>query len=279
MKYFLILLFSSLASAQLSNPNVRISTSNGSLVATKQAGTALSSTDYTLATKAIIDSGIFSIGGVSTTSILNVSTTGTVNVSSTGTIPTSLQGVSTTSILNTSILGVSTTSLFRDSIQSVSTTDVLRTNIQGVSTTGVMNTSVLGVSTTSILNTSLLGVSTTSALNVGIIGVSTTGTLSVSETNILPNFTTTATVSSPNLATFNFVVKTSNNNRKGLQIMNTSDSNCWVKYGTAATSTTSTVYMIARTGYFNMPYPIYTGELDGICSVSATTGALNVTEQ
>ena len=114
---------------------------------------------------------------------------------------------------------------------------------------------------------------------VSLAGVSTSGFVSVSQTNILPNFTTTATVSAPNAANTSFVFKVSNTNRKGLQAMNTTDVNCWLAYGSSVTSTTSTVYLLAGTGYFNMPYPIYTGQIQGICSGNPTTGALTGTEQ
>jgi len=102
--------------------------------------------------------------------------------------------------------------------------------------------------------------------------------LTVSETNMLPNFVTTATVSAPNAASTSFVAKTSNANRKGLEIMNTTDVNCWFAKTTTVTSTTSTVYLLSGSGYYNMPYPIYTGQIQGICSGNPTTGAITVTE-
>ena len=108
--------------------------------------------------------------------------------------------------------------------------------------------------------------------------VSSSNPLPVSQTNILPNFVTTATVSAPNAAATTFVAKISNANRKGLEIMNTTNANCWFAKATTVTSTTSTVYLLANSGYYNMPYPIYTGQIQGICNTAITTGAITVTE-
>ena len=111
-----------------------------------------------------------------------------------------------------------------------------------------------------------------------ISGVSTTSVLSVSQSNILPNFTTAATVSAALSGNYAFAVLVSNNNRKGVTIDNSTDNTCWVKFGTAPTSGSYTVRLLSG-GAYTMPYPIYTGAINGICAASATTGVLMTTEQ
>jgi hypothetical protein len=229
--------------------------------------------------------------GFSTGSGVNingVSTTSALSVAQSGIFAASISGVSTTTALNVAQSGI-----FANSISGVSTTTALN-----VAQSGIFANSISGVSTTGILN-----VSGTVAINpnqtilsaqsgawgASISGVSTTGILNVSGTvalnpnqsllSILNDYTSTATVSAPQNANTTFVAKVSNAARKGLQIMNTTDASCWFAFGTSVTSTTATVLLLPLSGYYNMAKPIYTGQIQGICSANPTTGQVTVTEQ
>lgn len=54
-----------------------------------------------------------------------------------------------------------------------------------------------------------------------------------------------------------------NADRRGLLLTNTDATDCYLYYGTTATSTKFTV-RIPSDGYWEMPYPIYTGRIDVI---------------
>jgi hypothetical protein len=70
-------------------------------------------------------------------------------------------------------------------------------------------------------------------------------------------------------------LKASNTSRRGLLIFNDSTSAVFVKYGATATSSDFTV-KIAAAGYFEMPAPIYTGQVTGIWA--SANGNAYVTE-
>lgn len=64
--------------------------------------------------------------------------------------------------------------------------------------------------------------------------------------------------------------------RKGLILNNTDANAVLVKYGTTASATSFTV-RITQNGYWEMPYPIYTGRIDAIWEVDGS-GSLYATE-
>jgi hypothetical protein len=74
----------------------------------------------------------------------------------------------------------------------------------------------------------------------------------------------------------NIQLLASNANRRGVIIHNDSPGILYVKYGTTA-STTSYTYKIAADGTWDMPMPIYTGQIDGIWTSSAS-GSARITE-
>lgn len=67
----------------------------------------------------------------------------------------------------------------------------------------------------------------------------------------------------------------SNSSRKGGTIYNDGSNNLFVKFGVTA-STTSYTVKIPATGYYELPSPIYTGEIDGIWDVAS--GSARITE-
>jgi hypothetical protein len=67
----------------------------------------------------------------------------------------------------------------------------------------------------------------------------------------------------------------SNSSRKGATIFNDSSADLYVKYGATA-STSSFTVKIAAAGYWEMPWPVYTGAIDGIWG--SATGAARITE-
>jgi hypothetical protein len=74
----------------------------------------------------------------------------------------------------------------------------------------------------------------------------------------------------------NVTLLASNASRKGMMIHNDSPVTLYVKFGATASSTSFTVKMPADS-YYEMPSPIYTGQIDGIWS-SDSTGSARITE-
>lgn len=68
-----------------------------------------------------------------------------------------------------------------------------------------------------------------------------------------------------------------NTARRGLIIYNDSDTPMVIKYGAGASSASFTV-RIAAFGYWEMPHPIFTGQVTGIWEGSAPSGTGMVTE-
>lgn len=67
-----------------------------------------------------------------------------------------------------------------------------------------------------------------------------------------------------------------NANRKGVILVNTDANILYLKYGATATSTSFTA-LIPGGGYWEMPGPIFTGEIDGIWSADGS-GSAFITE-
>lgn len=101
----------------------------------------------------------------------------------------------------------------------------------------------------------------------------------VSGTNPLPvrpGACSTATLSNVNDSASNVTLLISNASRLGVMIVNDSTQTLYAKYGATASLTSFTV-AIEPGGYWEMPSPIYTGQIDGIWSADAS-GAARITE-
>lgn len=68
-----------------------------------------------------------------------------------------------------------------------------------------------------------------------------------------------------------------NQSRKGLILVNTDANAVYVKYGTTASATSFTVIIPGNGGYWEMPAPIYTGQIDAIWAADGS-GSLYATE-
>lgn len=86
----------------------------------------------------------------------------------------------------------------------------------------------------------------------------------------------TATLSNVSDSDSNQTLLTANANREGVIIVNDSTATLYIKYGATA-STSSFTYKVAPGATFEMPVPIFTGQLDGIWSSNAS-GAARITE-
>lgn len=85
-----------------------------------------------------------------------------------------------------------------------------------------------------------------------------------------------ATVSSVASSATSVSVVASNTSRRAITFYNDCDKSCYLKFGTTA-STSSFTIRIFPNGFFSMPFPAYTGAIDGIWE-AAPTGSLRVTE-
>ena len=63
--------------------------------------------------------------------------------------------------------------------------------------------------------------------------------------------------------------------RKGFFLFNDSSNNCYVKFGTTASTTSFTIKMAAGS-FYEIEYPNYRGQIDAIWD--GTNGAMRVTE-
>lgn len=97
------------------------------------------------------------------------------------------------------------------------------------------------------------------------------GTVTVAEQKA-----STATLSNVNDSGSNQDLLAANANRLGVMIVNDSDQDLYLKYGNAATATSYTAVLPAGS-YWEMPKPIYTGDIDGIWAADGT-GAARITE-
>lgn len=73
----------------------------------------------------------------------------------------------------------------------------------------------------------------------------------------------------------NVTLKAANVDRKGLSLYNDSNTTQYVKFGVTATTTDFTMVLPSK-GFYEMPFPIYVGQIDVISS--STNGAIQVTE-
>lgn len=73
----------------------------------------------------------------------------------------------------------------------------------------------------------------------------------------------------------NVTLVATNLNRKGLSLYNDSNALQYVKFGATATTTDFTFILTSRM-FYEMPFPIYVGQIDVISS--STNGAIQVTE-
>jgi hypothetical protein len=93
---------------------------------------------------------------------------------------------------------------------------------------------------------------------------------------VQPGRATTATLTSVADAATSATLVASNTSRMGVIVHNDSTSILYLKYGAAA-STTSYTYRLEPNATWEMPWPVYTGIIDGIWSANAS-GSARVTE-
>ena len=86
---------------------------------------------------------------------------------------------------------------------------------------------------------------------------------------------TTATLTNVSSSVTNVTLLSSNASRKMATIFNDSTTNLFVKFGATASATSFTV-KIALGGYYELPIPVYTGQIDGIWDVA--NGSARITE-
>lgn len=86
---------------------------------------------------------------------------------------------------------------------------------------------------------------------------------------------TTATLANVAASASSVVLRAASTDRTGLAVYNDSTSILYLKYGATASTTSFTVKMSAG-AYWEMPFPIYTGTVDGIWA--SATGNARVTE-
>lgn len=73
----------------------------------------------------------------------------------------------------------------------------------------------------------------------------------------------------------NVTLAAANLDRKGLSLYNDSNASQYVKFGTTATTTDFTMVLTSK-AFYEMPFPIYVGQIDVISS--SAVGAIQVTE-
>lgn len=83
-------------------------------------------------------------------------------------------------------------------------------------------------------------------------------------------------LSNVNDANSNTTLLSANADRRGVAIFNDSTEALYVKFGTTASTTSFTVKILAG-GFYEMPEPIYVGQIDGIWSANGS-GAARITE-
>lgn len=92
---------------------------------------------------------------------------------------------------------------------------------------------------------------------------------------ITPDQAAAASVSSVASAITNQTASAANSSRRGWLAYNNSSAVCYIKFGATASSSSFTVALDAG-GYYEMPQPIYLGQIDVIWATA--NGALLVTE-
>lgn len=114
---------------------------------------------------------------------------------------------------------------------------------------------------------------TTGALTIGKVDQGTAG---ASAWLVTRAGLSSATLTNVNDTASNVTLLSSNASRKGVTCQNDSTQVLFLKYGTTATATSYTVKIPAG-GYWEMPEPVYTGQIDGIWAADAS-GAARMTE-
>lgn len=104
----------------------------------------------------------------------------------------------------------------------------------------------------------------------------TTQTVSTADDIIAQNKSATATVGTLASSGTSATLLAQNTSRKGLIVQNIDDGDLCLKYGATATGSDFTV-KITSGGYWEMPYPIYTGRIDAIWT-SPGSGNAHYTE-
>ncbi len=107
--------------------------------------------------------------------------------------------------------------------------------------------------------------------NSNPLPVYTQGTVDTKETR-----PASASVSNVTSSGSNSTALVSNTNRRGACFYNDVDKACYLKFGATASTSDFTV-KIFPDGFFTMPFPVYTGQIDVIWD-SSPTGDLRVTE-
>lgn len=185
--------------------------------------------------------------------------------------------------LNTSALALDST-VAKDSSLSTLNTSV-NTLLKPASTLAAVTTVGAVTSITNALPTgtnSIGQVTANAGTNLNTSAISGTVALNPNQSilSITSDYTPTSTVSSTDAINTSFTFRLSNTARTGFEAMNTTDATCWLRFSSsAATSATMTVILLPLSGYYNMPKPIYTGQINAICSANGTTGKLNNTEK
>ena len=141
----------------------------------------------------------------------------------------------------------------------------LRASAVPVSLATAPTTPVTGTFYQATQPVSLSSVPSHAVTNAGTFAVQDTNTSSTASTNSVANSVTNVTLLS------------SNASRKSASIYNDdSAASIYVKFGTTA-SATSYKIKIAAGGYYEFPYPVYTGRVDGIAT--AATGSARISEE
>ncbi len=108
------------------------------------------------------------------------------------------------------------------------------------------------------------------ATNAGVAPVDVTFGLKSDLAN-----TATATLANVSSSATSVTLIASNAARRGATIYNDSTAILYIKFGATASSTSHTV-QVAASGYYEFPYPCYTGVVDGIWA--SANGSARITE-
>lgn len=119
-------------------------------------------------------------------------------------------------------------------------------------------------------STDAVGVTGTVTANQGTSPWVVTGTATS-----VPQIATSSAISQVSNSASSVVLVASNSLRKGLFLYNDSTVNCYVKFGTTASTSSFTLKMFATDTYIMDP-PIYTGRIDYICD--SASGTMEVSE-
>ncbi len=109
-------------------------------------------------------------------------------------------------------------------------------------------------------------------------GTNTIGNVKIVDAvgNVIDGRSTTGGVTSVASNGANVTLLAANSLRKAATVFNDADKALYLKFGTTASATSFTV-KIFPSGYFEFPYPCYSGNVDGIWD-SGPTGSARITE-